>query len=132
MRTLETHVTAIGLAAFVRLIGPCTCARARCASCDIHQRQPATIAGVLLFLSARFFPLAGDSGGCNPSSLHLHSIRELGPIGPPCPCRILALSFQLSLGLLFFSGPVSPFNSRRLSNLSNCLNIFILLIVLLL
>lgn len=48
-------------------------------------------------LSLRAFLPSGDSGGCNPSSLHLHSIREPSPIGPPCPRRVLALSFVLLL-----------------------------------
>lgn len=44
-------------------------------------------------LSLRAFLPSGDSsGGCNPSSLHLHSTRELRPIGP----RRIAPSFVLS------------------------------------
>jgi len=53
-------------------------------------------------LSLRAFLPSGDSGGCNPSPLHLHSIRELGPLDLPCSRHVLALSFVL-LPLSVFS-----------------------------
>lgn len=75
----------------------------------------ATIAGVCATLSLRAFLPSGDSGGCNPSSLHLHSIRELRPIGPPCPRRVATSFVLLPLSLSLSatsssSSPVGPFN----------------------
>lgn len=83
-------------------------------SCNIHQRRPATVAGVPLFLPARFFPLLTAAVA---TRRHFASIaRELCPIGPPCLLDALCLSFwpltcSSSSSLPF---PVSPFRSLRL------------------
>lgn len=84
-------------------------------------------------LSLRAFLPSGDSGGCNPSPLHLHSIRELRPIGPPRPCRV-ASSFVLLPLSASSSSPVLLVPLIRYplrpSSPPNCFNIFALLIVL--
>lgn len=95
LRTLETHSVCHRIG---RLRAPYRAAHMRAGPLCVL-RHPSEATGYhrrCATLSLRAFLPSGDSGGCNPSSLHLHSIRELRPIGPPC-LRCVASSFILSL-----------------------------------
>lgn len=99
-------------------------------------RRPTTIAGVLLFLSARFFPLvtatvANLQPVVTSPPFHSRVRSDRSCLSSPCPRFVLyilllhsASSSSLVLLVPLIRWSLSSFN------LSNCLNIFTLLIAL--
>jgi len=109
LRTLETHG---GCHRIGRLRAPYRAAHMRAGALRVLQ-HPSEATGYhrrCATLSLRAFLPSGDSGGCNPSSLHLHSRARSERSSLFSPCSRFVLCPFTSLGLFFFSNSIVPFN----------------------